>query len=679
MPTIFKNKIRIALKNPVLQAALDYNSERRKSAYSQAFQELPRSDYHKEQARLARQRVIDDLDAYLDQFIQQATANGIKVLRAANGIEAVKLVKEIATRRSARLLVKSKTMVSEEIDLNHALEADGLEVVETDLGEYIVQLRGERPGHILTPAVHLRRSEVGQTFAEKLGVPYTEDVVTLTQVARRMLRQKFLTADIGISGVNFGVAENGLLCVLTNEGNGRMCTTVPPVHIALMGMERLVANMDDLAKVLKVLPRASTGQKITVYTNLIRGPRQENEADGPEERYLIILDNGRENLRKGPYSEALNCIRCGACLNVCPVFREIGGHAYVGEAGQVSVYSGPIGSVIAPGLFGVENFGNLARASSLCGACKDACPVGIDLPGLLLQVRAEQAVQQKPISSSKVPGISAFSLKVYSRIASSARWYHTAQKLAGFLGGFLGNSKGWIHMPAFTGWGYAKDFPRPAQKSFREMFENREKTTQQQNGTILNPQAGKDFSKEQPVEIEINEDLISRFQIELEALGGEFIECSSGNLDQKIIEEIQKEGCSRIWAWEAGNLPKNLLDKIGEHEIEVVTAYESVQEMALIKIGLTGCASAVAETGSVALSGGMGQPLLASLLPEIHFAVVYEEQLVQSIEELFKLPGLFDRSAAALVSGPSRTGDIELTLTIGVHGPKRVVVFCVTD
>ena len=678
MSSIFKNKIRLALKNPVLQAALDYNSERRKDAYNQAFHNLSKPDFHKEQARLARQRVIDDLDSYLEQFIRNASANGITVYRAANGNEAVNLVKEISARRSAHLMVKSKTMVSEEIDLNHSLEADGYEIVETDLGEYIVQLRGERPGHILTPAVHLRRAEVGQTFAEKLGVPYTDDVVTLTQVARRMLREKFLTADIGISGVNFGVAENGLLCVLTNEGNGRMCTTVPPVHIALMGMERLVANMDDLAKVLRVLPRASTGQKITVYTNLIQGPRREYEEDGPEERYLIILDNGRGNLRKGSYAEALNCIRCGACLNVCPVFREIGGHAYVGEEGQVSVYSGPIGSVIAPGLFGVENFGNLARASSLCGACKDACPVGIDLPAMLLQIRAEQADGSNLVSSTGVPKMSVLGLKIYSRLASSPWWFHTAQKLAGFFGGILANPQGWIRMPAVTGWGYAKDFPQPARKSFHKLYADRKKNLQQitaESTSFENLEAA-------PVrlsEFEEPEDLLTWFQVELEAVGGEFVLCSKQELSKRIVKFLQKEDCNRIWAYDEAHLPNNLLNRISEHEIEVFKSYKTIQEMASIKIGLTGCSAALAETGSIALTAGKGQPLLASVLPEIHLVVITEDQIVRSLEELFHLPGLLTPSAAALVSGPSRTGDIELTLTIGVHGPKRVIVFCTTE
>ena len=275
-------------------------------------------------------------------------------------------------------------MVSEEIELNHALEKEGIEVIETDLGEYIVQLRHERPSHIITPAVHLRKEQVGELFHEKLGIPYTVDIPTLTATARKVMREVFLTADIGLSGVNFGVAETGGMCVVTNEGNARMVTTLPPVHIALMGMERLVPNLDDLALMLSLLPRSATGQKLTVYTQLLHKPFAD------QQRHIILLDNGRTRLRNSPLKESLYCIRCGACLNACPVFRELSGHAYIGSDLSIAPYPGPIGSVISPGLLG-ENYVQLAQASSLCGACKEVCPVDIDLPKLLTRVRAGQS------------------------------------------------------------------------------------------------------------------------------------------------------------------------------------------------------------------------------------------------------------------------------------------------
>ena len=360
-------------------------------------------------AHAVRADAIEHLDEYLDQFTRKAQENGITVHRAKDAAEAVKIVlkshnlyhkghevhegnrKNLVPLRDLRgkkiLVAKSKSMVTEEINLNHALEAEGMRVVETDLGEFIVQLRGERPSHIITPALHLRRQDVGELFHEKLGIPYTEDIPTLTNTARKVLREVFLTADVGISGANFAIAETGGICLVTNEGNGRMVTTLPPIHIALIGMERVVRTLDDLALMLSLLPRSATGQKLSVYTQIINKPLAN------QQRHFILLDNGRSRLRNSPLKESLYCIRCGSCLNACPVFREIGGHAYK------SPYSGPIGSVISAGIFGSE-FVPLAQASSLCGACKDACPVDIDLPKLLVRVRAGQvsSLQSQPQS-----------------------------------------------------------------------------------------------------------------------------------------------------------------------------------------------------------------------------------------------------------------------------------------
>ncbi len=329
MTNVFHSRIRESLADANLQSALDANAERRIKVRKDAFASLSDPQTARERAHAVRADVIDHLDSYLEQFTTHAIENGMLVHHAVDADQAIKLVYEIAFQHGARLIAKSKTMVSEEIGLNHALEKHGLEVIETDLGEYIVQLRGEPPSHIITPAVHLRRQDVGRLFEEKLGLPYTEDISIMTNAARRTLRQVFLNADMGISGVNFGVAETGTLCVVTNEGNGRMVTTVPPVHIALMGIERLVPTMDDLSLMLSLLPRSATGQKLTVYTSLLNSPRRSDDPDGPQERHVILVDNGRRNVQASGLREILYCIRCGSCLNACPVFREIGGHAYV--------------------------------------------------------------------------------------------------------------------------------------------------------------------------------------------------------------------------------------------------------------------------------------------------------------------------------------------------------------
>ncbi|MCK6539090.1 MAG: lactate utilization protein, partial [Anaerolineales bacterium] len=456
----FRERIRKSLADDNLQSALDANAERRVKGRVAAFASLPDWKERRQRAHAVRAEIIERLEEYLEKFTRNATQNGITVHRADHAGEAIQIISQItqhavrngetgkqADRYTSKhvsrniLVAKSKSMVSEEINLNHALEKENIRVVETDLGEYIVQLRNERPSHIITPAVHLRRHEVGQLFHEKLGVPYTEDIPTLTNIARKVLREIFLTADVGISGVNFGIAETGGICLVTNEGNGRMVTTLPPVHIALMGMERLVRDFGDLALMLSLLPRSATGQKLSVYTQIIHKPLPH------QGRHIILLDNGRSRLRNSPLKESLYCIRCGACLNACPVFRELGGHAYD------SVYPGPIGSVISAGLFGSE-FVPLAQASSLCGACREACPVDIDLPKLLTRVRAGLTpVNSDQLSANNGGGLSLMSrlfLKTYARLATHPRLFTFSQKFAA-LGTFLLSPFGdHVRLPAFT-------------------------------------------------------------------------------------------------------------------------------------------------------------------------------------------------------------------------------------
>src|SRR5215216_3145060 len=468
----FRKRIRTSLANPTLQIALDANAERRVNGRINALSSLPNWQQKRQQAHAIRAEVIEHLNEYLEQFITKATENGIVIHRVMDAAQAIKTIVEIVKhsphrRNEEALIAKSKSMVTEEINLNRALEAEGpltgsgqrMRVVETDLGEYIVQLRGEKPAHIITPAVHLRRDDVGKLFHEKLGIPYTEDIPTLTNTARKVLREVFLTADVGISGVNFGVAETGTICIVSNEGNALMITTLPPVHIALMGMERLVRNLDDLALMLSLLARSATGQNLSVYTQLINKPFEN------QQRYLIMLDNGRSHLRSSPLKESLYCIRCGACLNACPVFREIGGHGYN------SIYPGPIGSVISAGFFG-SDFVPLAQASSLCGACKDACPVDIDLPKLLTRVRAGQS-ETKNGEFQEGNGLSSLSkifLRLYSWTARTPRLFAILQRLAGLGTRLLSPFSNYVRLPALTGWGYSKDLPRFAVKPFRASF-----------------------------------------------------------------------------------------------------------------------------------------------------------------------------------------------------------------
>ncbi|MFN2266280.1 MAG: LUD domain-containing protein [Anaerolineales bacterium] len=675
MVDTFHERIRASLSNEDLQIALDANAERRFEARKNAFASLSTDlTIMRAKAKQIRQDVVDHLDQYLEQFVAQADNNGLEIHFAANSLDAVNMVLDIARENDAELIAKSKTMVSEEIGLNHALEAAGLKVVETDLGEYIVQLRGEPPAHIITPAVHLRKEQCGETFHEKLGIPYTDDVATMTAAAREQLREIFLEADIGISGVNFGVAESGTLCLVTNEGNGRMVTSLPRVHIALMGIERLVPKMQDLAVMLELLPRSATGQKMTVYTTLINGPRKPSDADGPEQRHLILVDDGRRAMRESPLAEGLLCIRCGACLNACPVFAEIGGHAYVNERGETSTYPGPIGSIVSPGLFGQVQFGKFARASTLCGACKDACPVDIDLPKLLLRVRAGGVTLNSNEVERSVPFPVYFGLRLYTWMATNPGRFNFALKAVGWISKLVSPSSDWLPLPGFTGWGYSKDLPRPSQRPFRERWSSNNKIGNSPGNNKPLDFGNDSIETEKEKTNNKSDDVIERFAEELRALGGEFYLCTSAELSERVFEQLQDFGVNSILSWDEAYLPSGLTRSLQSKGIQISQDFDPE-----IKIGLTGSEAGIANTGTLVLSLDQGKPQFVSLIPEIHFAIIRAADIKENLYQVIDASELKEASMSSLISGPSRTADIEMTLTIGVHGPKQVHVFCLSD
>jgi L-lactate dehydrogenase complex protein LldF len=337
-----------------------------------------------------RQYSLAHLPRLLEQLEANLQARGVQVHWAQNGEEANAIALSIARKAKAKRIIKGKSMVSEEVGFNHAMEAAGIEAFESDMGEYIVQLAGETPSHIIMPAIHKTKQEIAALFAKEVpGVHYTEDVDALIAIGRRVLRQKFAEADIGLSGVNFAVSETGTLCLVENEGNGRMCTTVPRIHIAITGIEKVVEKLEHVAPLVSLLTRSATGQPITTYVNLISGPRRAGELDGPEEMHVILLDNGRTQAYADEELRAtLQCIRCGACMNHCPVYARIGGHAYG------TTYPGPIGAIISPHMLGLESTYPLAFASTLCGACGEVCPVKIPIPDILVRLRNE--AQAKP-------------------------------------------------------------------------------------------------------------------------------------------------------------------------------------------------------------------------------------------------------------------------------------------
>jgi len=332
-----------------------------------------------------KKRALSKLPELLEQLEKKCNQNGIRVHWAETTSEANHLVLDIMKSHQATRLVKGKSMVSEEMHLNAFLQQNGIEALETDLGEFIIQLNNESPSHIIVPAIHKNKEQISRIFHEKIpDTPYTEDVEELNAIARKILRQKFYEAHVGLSGVNFAVAETGTLCLVENEGNGRMCTTLPPVHIAVMGLEKVVEKLEEVPPMLRLLTGSATGQLITTYVNMITSPRKEDELDGPREVHLIILDNGRSKIyADSQLRQTLHCIRCGTCLNHCPVYTRIGGHAYG------FVYPGPIGKILNPQVEGLKKAGVLTTASTLCNACEEVCPVKIPIPGLLRRLRNE--------------------------------------------------------------------------------------------------------------------------------------------------------------------------------------------------------------------------------------------------------------------------------------------------
>jgi len=447
----FERDARTALADGQLRGALRHATtlfgERRRAALAT----VPDWEGARDRARAIKDETLAHLDRYLEEFTANAERAGARVHWARDATEACDIIGEIAEQRGARTVVKSKSMASEEIHLNAALARRGIEPVETDLGEYIVQLAGETPSHIVVPAIQKTKAQIAALFADKLGIAPSDDVATLTAAARAALRRRFAEADLGISGVNFAVAETGTILILENEGNARLTTSLPRTHVALMGIEKVIPRFADLDVFLQLLPRSGTGQVLTAYQSLLTGTKRTPEDEGPEELHIVVLDNGRSRMLASAVTrQSLACIRCGACLNACPVYRQIGGHAYG------SVYPGPIGAVLSPQLFGLARSAALPYASSLCGACRDVCPVKIDIPALLLHLRAQ--VVERGAGTHRV--LERLAFRTYAAVM-------TRPRLFGWVVGFARRLR---IMPPLSAWTKWRDLRPLAPRSFREQW-----------------------------------------------------------------------------------------------------------------------------------------------------------------------------------------------------------------
>jgi L-lactate dehydrogenase complex protein LldF len=445
----FRENAKAALADTHLRGALKNATslfgERRKAAAAS----LPNWEDLRNQARAIKDEVLSHLDKYLEEFVRTAESRGAKIHWARDAAEANAIICRLAAEHKARIIVKSKSMTTEETHLNTALEAAGMQVVETDLGEYIIQLADEPPSHIIAPAIHKTRGQVAELFTNELGMPPTDDIAQLTGTARATLRDRFAAADVGISGVNFAIAETGTIVIVENEGNIRLTTSLPRMHIAVMGIEKVIPRFANLDVFLKLLPRSGTGQRLTTYQSFITGTKRQTTDEGPEELHILLLDNGRSRMLAHPVTrQSLACIRCGACLNACPVYQQVGGHAYG------SVYPGPIGAVITPQLMGIEKTSQLPYASSLCGACREVCPVKIDIPRLLLHLRGE-------ISPRKGSAGERLAFKLWAKVMMSPALY----RLSSVAGRLLQRV-----VPISRAWTSGRDLRPIESKSFHELW-----------------------------------------------------------------------------------------------------------------------------------------------------------------------------------------------------------------
>jgi len=468
-PSTYQIRAQAAINDPVLQAALANLQQRLGRGAAEGYRRFPEGPQLRLKGHDIRMKAIDNLDILLEVLVEKIEKNGGHVHFARDGETAVNHCIEIARRHNVSLAVKGKSMLTEEIGLNPALEAAGIETVETDLGEYIVQLAGEAPSHIIAPAIHKTREAVGRLFADKLGIPYTDDPPALTLAARQALRKKFLNADMGISGCNLACAQTGHITTLSNEGNIRMATTLPRVHVAFMGMERIVADLKDHDILFRLLSMGAAAQNMAGYVSYIGGPAEKGRTDGPEAFHLVIVDNGRSRiLADADFREMLCCIRCGACLNMCPVYGKIGGHAYG------SAYSGPVGAVVTPLLTGINQSSDLCLGESLCGACMPACPVNINIPRMLLLLRAKLA-----------EGDTSWNVKIKSRAEQAAftawsylirnRFLYDIFLKGAYIGQHVlpGTHSMISRLPlAGKGWTQGRDLKRLASRSFIQRYSN---------------------------------------------------------------------------------------------------------------------------------------------------------------------------------------------------------------
>jgi L-lactate dehydrogenase complex protein LldF len=709
---LFQDSAPVHLANRQLRSNLAHATATIRRKRALVTSEVPEWEDLRRSAGAARDRALDELEGLLDLLEASVSAAGGIVHRADTGSEAIRVVTEVAQRHGFRNLVKVKSITTDEIGLNRALLEAGIAPLETDLAELIIQLAGEAPSHVLVPAIHKNRSEIRDLFREALGLPdLSDDPGELAEAARLHLRAAFLRAEMAVSGANFAVAPTGTVGVVESEGNGRMCLTLPRVLVTIMGIEKVLASWDDLGTILRVLPRSATGERMNPYTTLWSGTVP---GDGPEEFHLVLLDNGRRRALADPVGrQALKCIRCSACMNSCPVYERTGGHAYS------SPYPGPIGSILTPQLLGPGAADSLPFASTLCGACRDVCPVRIDIPDVLLHLRG-RAVAEAPRGARSSSGSLDLLLRLVGAVMERPKLYRRAQRWAGRVSSLLGRDP-WL--PKAPGplepWTRYRDLPLPPRESFAGWWarEERSRSGIESPAASGNEDAG---NRERPPEQEAPaaiedpaglgtepagspvhstpprsrrppppEDLPSLLEERLSEYGAHVVRTSSGELAAaltRVLAEIRAELVTvpidvrsdvragvEGWARDSG----------GRIEADRPDRPLSTELLDRCGAAVTECGLAMAETGTLVLTGdrGDGRRIL-SLLPDHHVCVLPASTIVWDVPEA--IPALEARAQAGagamtLISGPSATSDIELERVEGVHGPRHLHVVLVRD
>ncbi len=662
--------------------------------------EVPDWEELREAGAAVKESALLGLAEHLSSLEASVTSAGGVVHWAKDGSEACSIVAAVARSHGVDEVVKVKSIATDEIDLNASLAAAGIHALETDLAELIIQLDDDFPSHILVPAIHRNRAEIRDIFRRELGLDeLTDDPAALTEAARLHLRAKFLSARMGVSGANFAVAETGSVCVFESEGNGRMCTTLPEVLVTVMGVEKVVPAWRDMEVFLQLLPRSSTGERLNPYTSVWSGVA----ADGPREFHLVLLDNGRvRTLEDEVGRQALRCIRCSACLNVCPVYARTGGHAYG------SVYPGPIGAILTPQLQGIEEAPTLPYASSLCGACAEVCPVKIEIPRLLTHLRAREVASRRRLDPERL------TMRALFHTFSSRDRYERAQKLARAAARPFGKrTLSWAPGP-LSGWTTSRDLPTPAAETFREWWRRTRGTPTRASavGTSV-PLTGNSPVKSTLVESVpgegAREDILRRIRAAVAGARAADVPRNYRTEDARARDEIvdlfaervaeYRATVHRVRAGEVGEAVARIAEEEGArtlaipadlpaewrpgapelHEDGEGTAL-SVQQLDELDGALTGCAVAIAEVGAFVLDAGAGQGRRAlSLVPDLHVCVVREDQVVGLVPEAVARLEDAVRAGRPLtfVAGPSATSDIELDRVEGVHGPRRLHVVLV--